>query len=71
LKEQDQDGIDAELLFASEARNPAIPDKAAFLAIVQGFNDYFIEEYCGVAPHRLDGRPPSGPISASTKTSLK
>jgi predicted TIM-barrel fold metal-dependent hydrolase len=55
LKEQDQDGIDAELLFASEARNPAIPDKAAFLAIVQGFNDYFIEEYCGVAPHRLVG----------------
>jgi predicted TIM-barrel fold metal-dependent hydrolase len=55
LKEQDQDGIDAELLFASEARNSTIQDKAAFLAIVQGFNDYFIEEYCGVAPDRLVG----------------
>jgi hypothetical protein len=55
LKEQDQDGIEAELLFASEARNTAIQDKAAFLAIVQGFNDYFIEEYCGIAPDRLVG----------------
>ena len=55
LKEQDADGIDAELLFASEARNSTIQDKAAFLAIVQGFNDYFIEEYCSVAPDRLVG----------------
>ena len=55
LKEQDQDGIDAELLFATEARNTAIQDKAALLAIVKAFNDYFIEEYCGVAPDRLVG----------------
>ena len=55
LKEQDQDGIDAELLFATEARNPAIQDKAAFLAIVEGFNDYFIEEYCAVDRDRLIG----------------
>ena len=55
LKEQDQDGVDAELLFATEARNSSIQDKAAFLAIVKAFNDYFIEEYCGVAPDRLVG----------------
>jgi predicted TIM-barrel fold metal-dependent hydrolase len=55
LKEQDQDGVDAELLFATEARNTSIQDKAAFLAIVKAFNDYFIEEYCGVAPDRLVG----------------
>jgi predicted TIM-barrel fold metal-dependent hydrolase len=55
LKEQDQDGVDAELLFATEARNTAIKDKAAFLAIIKAFNDYFIEEYCGVAPDRLIG----------------
>jgi len=55
LKEQDQDGIDGELLFASEARNTAIKDKVAFLAILESFNDYFIEEYCGVAPERLVG----------------
>lgn len=55
LKEQDADGIDAELLFASEARNPKIKDKDAFLAIVKAFNDYFIEEYCSVDPNRLVG----------------
>lgn len=55
LKEQDADGIDAELLFASEARNTAIKNKDAFLAIVRAFNDYFIEDFCSVAPHRLIG----------------
>lgn len=55
LSEQDKDGIDAELLFASEARNTAIRDKNAFLAILRAFNDYFIGEYCAVAPDRLIG----------------
>ena len=48
-------GIDAELIFATEARNTAIKDKDTFLGILRGFNDYFIEEYCGVAPDRLVG----------------
>jgi len=55
VKEQDQDGIDGELLFASEARNPKIGDRDAFLAIIKAFNDYFIEEYCAVDPARLVG----------------
>ncbi|MEX0806669.1 MAG: amidohydrolase family protein [Candidatus Binatia bacterium] len=55
LKEQDADGIDGELLFASEARNPKIKDRDAFLAIVKAFNDYFIEEYCALDPQRLIG----------------
>ena len=55
LKEQDADGIDAEVLYATEARNTAIRDKDAFLAIVRAFNDYFIEEFCGLAPDRLIG----------------
>ena len=55
LKEQDADGIDAEIIFATEARNSAVKDKNAFLAIVRAFNDYFIEEYCAVAPDRLIG----------------
>jgi len=55
LKEQDADGIDAELIFATEARNTAIKDRDTFLGILRGFNDYFIEEYCGVAPDRLVG----------------
>jgi predicted TIM-barrel fold metal-dependent hydrolase len=55
LIEQDADGIDGELLFASEARNTKIKDKEAFLAILKAFNDYFIEEYCAVDPDRLVG----------------
>jgi predicted TIM-barrel fold metal-dependent hydrolase len=55
LREQDQDGIDAEVLFALDVRNRAIRDKAAFLAVIQGFNDYLAEEYCAVDRDRLIG----------------
>lgn len=55
LKEQDADGIDGELLFASEARNTKIKDRNVFLALIRAFNDYFIEEYCAVDPERLIG----------------
>jgi uncharacterized protein len=55
LREQDQDGIDAEVLFALDVRNPAIRDKAAFLAVIKGFNDYLAEEYCAVDRDRLIG----------------
>ncbi len=55
IQEQDADGIDGELLFASEARNTKIKDKDAFLALIKAFNDYFIEEYCAAAPERLIG----------------
>jgi predicted TIM-barrel fold metal-dependent hydrolase len=55
LREQDEDGIDAEVLFALDVRNPAIRDKAAFLGIIQGFNDYLAEEYCAVERDRLIG----------------
>ncbi|TMA97194.1 MAG: amidohydrolase [Deltaproteobacteria bacterium] len=55
LREQDQDGIDAEVLFALDVRNAAIRDKAALIAVVQGFNDYCAEEYCAVDRDRLIG----------------
>jgi predicted TIM-barrel fold metal-dependent hydrolase len=55
LREQDQDGIDAEVLFALDVRNTAIRDKAAFLAVIKGFNDYLAEEYCAVDRDRLIG----------------
>ena len=53
LREQDQDGIDAEVLFALYVRNKDIRDKAAMIAIVHGFNEYMAEEYCTVDPDRL------------------
>jgi predicted TIM-barrel fold metal-dependent hydrolase len=55
LREQDQDGIDAEVLFALDVRNSAIRDKAALIAVVKGFNDFFAEEYCAVDRDRLIG----------------
>jgi predicted TIM-barrel fold metal-dependent hydrolase len=55
LREQDQDGIDAEVLFALDVRNAAIKDKRALIAVVQGFNDFFAEEYCAVDRDRLIG----------------
>ena len=55
LREQDQDGIDAEVLFALDVRNAAIKDRRALIAVVQGFNDFFAEEYCAVDRDRLIG----------------
>jgi predicted TIM-barrel fold metal-dependent hydrolase len=55
LREQDQDGIDAEVLFALDVRNAAIKDKLARIAVVQGFNDFFAEEYCAIDRDRLIG----------------
>jgi uncharacterized protein len=55
LREQDQDGIDAEVLFALYVRNSAIRDEAALVAVIEGFNDYMAEEYCAVDPDRLIG----------------
>ena len=55
LRELDEDGIDAEVLFALGVRNRAIRDTNAFLAVIRGFNDYFAEEYCAVDPERLIG----------------
>jgi predicted TIM-barrel fold metal-dependent hydrolase len=55
LREQDQDGIDAEVLFGLDVRNPAIRDKAAFIAVIHGFNDYLAEEYCAIDRDRLIG----------------
>ena len=53
LREQDQDGIDAEILFSLSVRNRNIRDKAAMIAIIHSFNEYMVEEYCAVDPDRL------------------
>ena len=55
LREQDADGIDAEVLFALDVRNAAIRDKCALTAIIHGFNQYMAEEYCAVDRDRLIG----------------
>lgn len=60
LREQDLDGIDAEVLyppvFASRFLRNLIPkDKSAYLAIVQAYNNFLALEYCSIAPDRLIG----------------
>ncbi|MEA2641870.1 MAG: hypothetical protein QOF51_3264 [Chloroflexota bacterium] len=57
LREQDQDGVDAELLFpaASATHGMNVPDRSAFLAFMQAYNDYLAEDFCAYAPDRLFG----------------
>ncbi|MCH7481244.1 MAG: amidohydrolase [Chloroflexi bacterium] len=55
LQEQDQDGVDAEVLFALGVRQTSIKSRDAFHAIIRAYNDYLAEEYCAVDPDRLIG----------------
>ena len=59
LLEQDQDGIDAEVLFPSQQGGPKlwrrIEDDAAYKAVVHAYNSWLAEEYCAVDPARLLG----------------
>jgi uncharacterized protein len=58
LREQDTDGIDAEVLFPG-ASGPglwsAIDDRDAYLGVVRAYNDFLAEDYCSVDPDRLIG----------------
>lgn len=55
LKEQDQDGVDAEVLFSTIGYRVwrGIRDDATFRAVVHAYNEFLAEEYCPVAPDRL------------------
>jgi len=60
LREQDLDGVDAEVLFppaymGAFIRLLATKDVEAYKAIVKGFNTFLATEYCSVAPDRLIG----------------
>ncbi len=57
LREQDRDGIDAEVLFPSQQGGPKlwrrIENDGAYKAIVRAYNSWLAEEYCAVDPARL------------------
>ncbi len=55
LAEQDEDGVDAEVIFQLDARQTGIRDRNAISSIVRAYNDYLAEEYCAVDPDRLIG----------------
>jgi predicted TIM-barrel fold metal-dependent hydrolase len=59
LREQDADGIDAEVLYPPVYTGAFImgiakKDPEAYLSIIRAYND-FVVEYCAVAPDRLIG----------------
>jgi predicted TIM-barrel fold metal-dependent hydrolase len=58
LREQDQDGIDAEVLFPPVFAARAIEfiaDKDAYRALIRAYNTFLAKDYCAVAPDRLIG----------------
>ncbi len=59
LSEQDKDGIDAEVLYASpqflRLCRTVIEDMDAYHAILRAYNNWLAQEYCAEAPDRLLG----------------
>ncbi len=60
LREQDRDGIDAEILYypiygPRLMANMIRKDKDCYLALIQAYNTFLAREYCIVAPDRLLG----------------
>ena len=56
LREQDHDGVDAEVLFPPVFIGrfiENISDPAAYRALVRAYNEFLAAEYCAVAPDRL------------------
>ena len=58
LKEQEKDGVDAEVLFPGNV-GPGfwrgIRNDDAYKAVIRSYNDWLAEEYCSHAPERLIG----------------
>jgi len=58
LREQDVDGIDAEVLFPPIFASRAIEniaDKDVYRALVRAYNTFLARDYCAIAPDRLIG----------------
>jgi uncharacterized protein len=59
VREQDQDGLDAEVLFPAMVAGPAfwrnISHDEVYKSVIRAYNDWLAEEYCAVAPDRLIG----------------
>ncbi len=59
VREQEQDGIDAEVLFPSQQGGPKfwrrIDNNDAYKAVLRAYNSWLAEEYCAVDPDRLIG----------------
>jgi len=58
LREQDEDGIDAEVLFPPVFASrflEGIKDREVYVAMIRAYNTWLAQDYCSVAPDRLIG----------------
>lgn len=58
LREQDLDGIDAEIMYPPSlisVFSSTIADREAYKAVVSAYNTFLAKDYCSVAPDRLIG----------------
>ena len=56
LREQDQDGVDAEILYTHPSYINSwrgISDDEPYRALIRAYNSWLVEEYCSLAPDRL------------------
>lgn len=57
VREQDMDGVSAEVLFPAQVAGPglwrSIEDDEAYRSVVQAYNSWLAEDYCSEAPERL------------------
>ncbi len=56
LREQDQDGVQAEVMFTHPNWPQfwrGIDDDEGYVALIHAYNEFLAEEYCAVAPDRL------------------
>ncbi len=56
VKEQDQDGVDAEILYHThQAMWRGIREDEGYKALIHAFNEFLADDYCSYAPDRLIG----------------
>jgi len=72
LNEQDQDGVDGEILYTSASNLSfwrGIKNNDAYLAVIRAYNSFLAEEYCAVNRRRLIalGALPSHSVDAAIK----
>ncbi len=53
IREQDQDGVEAEIMFSRIGIIRGIREDAGYVAMNHTYNEFLAEEYCATAPDRL------------------
>jgi len=70
LREQDKDGLDAEVLFPPVFASrfiEGIKDPEVYGAMIRAYNTFLAHDYCAVAPDRLIGNA-TMPITGASRS---